>query len=967
MHRKLPPSRISWHAGRPPLPNPGTNQRANNLLKKDAVTTIAQEIDRVESKYWHNRIISRCRQEIDRIIHPPPSVKLNKLVNDLTKHSPNGDQQKVLVALKLHVGRAIKLHQSKDGTLAFTNGNIPISTKTMEAVVQSIKQTYVEVAYAYLRKGKQLPDGYLRQLILPHIIQKVHEALQYERVSKLPVTQQQLCGRHKFSATPEQYILDLLQTAGIKDEKSFTFERMLEFKKDLRNNIVPSKEEQHLLSKEEERLLSKEQHLLSKEEERLLSKEQHLLSKEEERLLSKEEEHLLSKEEQHLATRLQVSSPNNWTPTHQLTEPQKTNHFIEEDDIQHIRELVSEGALFSRVHFKDIGNRIKRTFLRNKRNQIIIFLALTTGAILAAIFPPVGMAIGIAITIELVTSISYIIFWSSSTALWRRIRMARGLRRIREYADFDYTNFDKTNDKKRKELIKNLRYRCKYKTFTQIYNAYAELEKQAAKIKELAKNNQKTLTESIVFEEEKALYHERRKKLESNLFFFDKLIENVVISKAIIDNRYIKDLESLWNEKFENMNPVTRQSLFRRVSRNKMLIIHSHQIKTTDPKWMHRIIPNWMNKSRNTIEPPDSKGTAIEGAKTPTVFKAAGVIKEMFHAFILTQIKGTIFDNLVNFFKGIGRNSRTIRLSPVAPKLTLDYVLVFVGIFFAERVADYENTKINQKRMERIVKKKPDYTRQFFGKRLRTGREEIGTLRSLSKSQVEPMVDHLINSIKSMEEIGSILDDAKNRSKMLGKGQFGSMSDEDAAIIILRHAAWQQLLDKEINSAFSNFYRIVREKASDWDSKVVQDLITKSQQSILVSKDDTAVSHMTNTAQDQGRGASQQVASGTVQQLQSEAFLLGIRNRPSGKLINKFRQREISEGKALQEIGALSSLDELLALQFWIEITMKEGSYHQYEDTLRKFHHFVSYIIDHKYHSIPLQGLDGSQRPIDPI
>lgn len=559
MHRKLPPGRISWHAGRPPLPNPGTNQRANNLLKKDAVTTIAQEIDRVESKYWHNRIISRCRQEIDRIIHPPPSVKLNKLVNDLTKHSPNGDQQKVLVALKLHVGRAIKLHQSKDGTLAFTNGNIPISTKTMEAVVQSIKQTYVEVAYAYLRKGKQLPDGYLRQLILPHIIQKVHEALQYERVSKLPVTQQQLCGRHKFSATPEQYILDLLQTAGIKDEKSFTFERMLEFKKDLRNNIVPSKEEQHLLSKEE----------------------------------------------QHLATRLQVSSPNNWTPTHQLTEPQKTNHFIEEDDIQHIRELVSEGALFSRVHFKDIGNRIKRTFLRNKRNQIIIFLALTTGAILAAIFPPVGMAIGIAITIELVTSISYIIFWSSSTALWRRIRMARGLRRIREYADFDYTNFDKTNDKKRKELIKNLRYRCKYKTFTQIYNAYAELEKQAEKIKELAKNNQKTLTESIVFEEEKALYHERRKKLESNLFFFDKLIENVVISKAIIDNRYIKDLESLWSEKFENMNPVTRQSLFRRVSRNKMLIIHSHQIKTTDPKWMHRIIPNWMNKSRNTIKPPD--------------------------------------------------------------------------------------------------------------------------------------------------------------------------------------------------------------------------------------------------------------------------------------------------------------------------------------------------------------------------
>ena len=285
MPRRLPPDQISWRAAQYSLPNPDAGQHASNILKKDAATSTVQEIDRIEPRYWHNRIISLCKRGISRVIHPPPSIKLNELVNDLTKYSQRGDQQKVLVALKLHIGQAIRLHQSKDGTLGFTNENISVSTKTMEAVVQSIKQSSVEVAYAYLRKGKQLPEGYLRQLILPHIIQTTHDTLQYEKASKLPVTQQQLWGRHEFRATPEQYILDLLQTAGIKDEKSFTFERMLEFKKDLRNNIA------------------------------------------------------LSIEEQRLATRLQISSSNNGASAHRLTEPKKTDHFIEKEDIQHIQEL----------------------------------------------------------------------------------------------------------------------------------------------------------------------------------------------------------------------------------------------------------------------------------------------------------------------------------------------------------------------------------------------------------------------------------------------------------------------------------------------------------------------------------------------------------------------------------------------------------------------------------------------------
>ncbi|WP_160171762.1 hypothetical protein [Endozoicomonas elysicola] len=892
-----------------------------------------QEVDRIESKHWHNRLITFCKNKIKRLIHPPASIKISVLVDDLTKHCPKAPQ-KVLSALKLHTGRGIKLHQSQDGKLAFTDGKVAISTKTMGAVVKSIKQSGVETAYEYLRKGKKLPEGYLQQIILPHIHETVRHAIQYEKTSQLPVIQQQLQGRQQYRKNPEAYIKELFKKVGIEDESSFNFERMLELKKELRNNIA------------------------------------------------------LSIEEQESAVHEKAQNPNNATANHRLPEPKKTGHFIEKDDRKHIQKLASGERFFSKIHLKDIGNRIKRTLLRNKRNQIIIFFGLIAGAILSAIFPPAGLAIGIAVAVGLATDIGYLTFWSTGTALWRRVRLIRGLKQIKKYADVDYTKFDTEDikegdseevkahkkrmralaDKKRKDLAQKLLYRCKHKTFTQIYNAYAELEKQAEKLRKMAEADQKTLADSIAFEKEKSLYRERRKKLKSNLFFFDKLIENVVISRAILENRHIKDLEALWNEKFEKMNPITRQALFKKISRNKKLIIHSQQIKTRDGEWMHHIIPNWMNQNRKTEDQSTGDQSAIEKTKLSTAFKSAGVMKEMAQAFFFKQIKKTIFGNLVNLFQTAARSARTtVHVTPVAPKVTLDSGLCFIVFFLAEIAADHKNTKINEKRMEKIVNKDPGYTRQLFGKRLRTGREEIGTLRSLAKEQVEPMVDHMFESIKSMEKIGAILEDTKKQSKIRGKGQFGTMSDEEAAILILKHAAWQQLLDKEINGAFSNFHKIIQEKASDRNNDVAKTLIAKSKYTVSELSDSQSQKHIPNTVQLRGV-SNQQQARDSFQQLQSEIFLRNIRDRASGQLISKFRKGEISDARALQEIGALNNLDELLALQFWIDTALKEGSYQQNEDTLKKFYRFINYIITNKYNNpTHPQHQTGSQRPIDPL
>ena len=901
-----------------PLSDPGTGQHATSIRKKKAATNTIQVAERIESKHWHNRLISFCKKKINRIIHPPRSMKVSDLVDGLTKHNPK-NPQKVLAALKLHTGRSVKLHRSEDGRLGISDGKVAISKETIEAVVKSSQLSSMDMAYEYLRKGEKLPEGFLQQIIIPHIQRKIRLAMQYEKTSRLPVIHQQLQGRQQYGVHPEQqykYIKDLLKKAGIADEKSFTFERMLEFKKELRNNLVLSIEEQK------------------------------------------------SATDNNVQGTDHVGLTHQQPPPPQLPEPRKTGHFIEKEDRKHIQKLASGERFFSKIHLKDIGNRIKRTLLRNKRNQIIIFFGLVAGAILAAIFPPAGMAIGIAIAVGLVTDIGYLVFWSTGTALWRRVRMIRGLKQIKKYADFEYTNFDKSNDKKRKKLIEKLRYRCTHKTFTEIYNAYAELEKQAIKIEKMAEKESMTFAETIALEKERALYSERRKKLKANLFFFDKLIENVIISRTILENRHIKDLEDLWNSKFKDMPPKEREELFKSVSRKKQLIIHGHQIKTRGDKWMQRIIPHWMNRNRSDEDPPESDNTAIEPTKVSTAFKSAGVLKEMAQDFLFEQIKKTLFANLVNILKIAGRRGNTINITPVAPKVTLDGALCFVAFFFAEMAADHANTKINEKRMAKIIKKQPDYTRQLFGKRLRTGREEVGTLRSLAKQQVEPMVDHLLQSITSMEEIGESLEDARQRSELLNKEPFGAMSNEEAAILILKHAALQQLLDKEINSASGTFHRVVQEKTFSWNKKVARKLIDNSAQVISSASEGLG---RRRTPQAAGAADLPPYLHDEIQRLSSEVFLRSIRDRPCGRLIIRFRRGEISEGLALKEIRELGNLDELRDLRTWIDKAQKEGSYQKHEETLKLFNSIITYIINTKYKPSPLQHPIGNQRPIDPV
>ena len=55
-----------------PLSDPGTGQHATSIRKKKAATNTIQVAERIESKHWHNRLISFCKKKNKSHYSPPP-------------------------------------------------------------------------------------------------------------------------------------------------------------------------------------------------------------------------------------------------------------------------------------------------------------------------------------------------------------------------------------------------------------------------------------------------------------------------------------------------------------------------------------------------------------------------------------------------------------------------------------------------------------------------------------------------------------------------------------------------------------------------------------------------------------------------------------------------------------------------------------------------------------------------------
>ena len=751
------------------------SKKPKNQIQK----SILQEVNRIESGLWHRKAINFCKKKIRQILHPQPKINIRKLMSDLSENTPN-NQQKQIAAVKLHCGKSMKVFQSEDGKLNFKDLKIAISTEKLEQIINSSSRDGIVLAYEYLEKGMSLPEGFLKSILLPDIYKNIDSAIEYGKNHGAQQTQNQKEGLVKYQSNRIGYIQQLLEKCGIKDEKSFNFGRMIEFKKELRNNITLTIEEQEL----------------------------------------------------------KPSSPKKQTeipePVHNLTKPKSTDHFIDKADRHHITTLASKKSFFSKANLKDMANKVKRVFLRNKINHLFLIGGLIAGIIISAAFPPAGLSIGIGIAIGFAVDVAYDIFWASGSGLFTRMRLLLGLKKIKKYADFDHTDLSSDTTKKRSELIKHLMYQCKHKTFSQIYNSYAELEKQGEKIEKLQAKTDNSTEHSILLEKERGIYRRRLEKIKSDFYFFDKLIEQVIINRIVIERRNQENIRLLISEKFENMNSTTRDTLFKKAS--KELVIGGHKLKFKRQTTFDRIfrrkpksLPNQSNVEKTSTDTnSDRKASDVSKVKKKKTELITDPIKSLAQIFAFRVVRKTVFNNLLALTKIVSSRDKLTIYNPVTvmPNLTASgFVIAF---FCLEMVSSRLNQKQNQSRYDDIINNRKGYTRQLFGKRLRTGREEVSTLRVMAKNQIEPMLDHMLKSTKSMEEIQATLEDAKKRSKLLGKNNFDSLSNEDAAKLVIEHVAWQQLLDNEINGAIGHFHHMAQNKILQWNKKVVSDFSSKN-------------------------------------------------------------------------------------------------------------------------------------------
>ncbi|WP_157673417.1 hypothetical protein [Endozoicomonas ascidiicola] len=883
---------------------------------------LSESIKNIESKYWHNRLVSFCLKTIQRITQPPKSFLIQQQISSLSDGSDRS-KIKVLAALKLHSEKGTKnipLHTAAQSTI---DGSIALSQKTLRKVDQTLQLSSVGIGYEYYRKGKHVPDGYLENLLFPELAQMVLDSIhELKKNTSLTELQQSITD----TEIAKKLVITEAEKAGIKKDKDFSFERILELKQGIRNNLVISIEEQQSMSKAVSEI-----------------------------------------------DKLRKNTSNPEPP--KLEPPNKTNHFIEKEDRKHIKKLVTQDRFFSWLNIKDAANRTKRMLLRNKLHGGILLFSLAMTAVLSVIFPPAGATLGIAVLTGLGIELAYISFWSGTDSLWQRLRIFIGLKQIKKHSNFKYDTLDPRNDRKRMKLIKELATICKIKNFTHIYNTYAELEKLATKINKI--DQKESIKESIKLEKLRALYKKRHKELFSNMLFFDQLRENIIINKTILEDRLRNNLLDIWEEKFSNRPKEELEKIFLSANKKGSLIIHNQEIDSTDKEWLSKTIPFWMKNASTKTSPEDNLKEKILTKQKESFF--SGIKKYTKHisrSTIIRQAKKFTFNNMRdlirNAFKSKPHSAEIVfsHTNPFSSAANASGYSSFVIAFILETLASKANQKINEKRMEEIKSGKKGTTFSLFGSRPRTGREEISTYQALSKNDVEPMIQLLSEAMLESDKINKKILKAKFSAPLNSLHRYDSISDQKAAEFILKFAIWNLLIEKEKNNTVNLFYKDILEKSEKRNSEVSSALKINGKKPLSIKKISipSAFNYITNIDQNNSSIDPEPfIVSRAIYREQSDVILHRIHNKPSGQLIIALLQKNLTEQQAIKRIHTLD-LDELRVLQHWASYASREDSFRAHKAILKKFDRIVAHAIHQRYsdhsHSSPPRTF---QRPVDPL
>lgn len=686
---------------------------------------------------------------------------------------------KIAASMQLHGLARIKVMQEGgDQQIAIGVGKHRSTPDSLNSLQKTLTLTPVQLCYQFLGKGKRLPPGFLKRALHPH----------FEAIA---VNQYGLSSEH---ATP--LIRSLTQKVGLHDDADITFERLLELKNVIRWTLDPDSK-------------------------------------------------ATGKPATQRMQRSPVDPANPAISPPVLEKPGHSSYQLDNEDKDFIQTSVDNGGSL-KIPKHDLRNRLKRKFLRNKRKLLFNNLAIIVSTVIAA----VGTG-GIAAAVNLLIYVGWYAVLTGAGEAIAMFKVVKAMQKMETSANFalnptDMEAFKGFDDDKFRTFMKACQYVCSAETLSRIYNDYAELEKDVATSLQMADNPVTTVEDAIKFEESKARYRYRKKNLETSFELFNRLYTGAIGDMKRMEKEWDKDVGQLWQHKFKRMPPNQRAKLFNRAANDVRVTDKEYHFATDKTDWLHEIFPKmadseeWSEIERqravekvesslnadHTGELKDSDKKKLN-QQADKVIDTANLIKRGVSSYIYGAGKKTLRATASHGFKVTWPTAPmmpALEITPQLPKVSVDGLVLFGAFFLFDMLIEGLNTGINQSRQKQIQQGRKGHT--GLSGRERTAREEIDTLRSMSKKDLPSFIDTLMTFHDAHKDIMEELDYHKHLNTVDPYSPpFSHMDDYEAAVLILRRKYLEQRMAQKTTGAIGEFHKQVQEKSNILSNRMTDVLV----------------------------------------------------------------------------------------------------------------------------------------------
>ena len=766
-----------------------------------------QKLAKTDYERWHGRIVSvvdGITSRIKHLLNFGPSEDKALSIFDAFSHSGANQyldtyhrslhDYHIACSMELHdIGEVDERLVQGERRLVVAGGRKAVDDKALESVQTTIAKTSSELAYQFLAENRRLPVGFLRRALLPHFTETLVNdyGLEYQAAVK--------------------EVRTIAAGCGLTGDSKIDFERILQVKNELRWRFDP------------------------------------------------ECERVAPGYSAGKAGRVSPGVPNDpsrpaLTPP-ALEQPGHSPYQLDDEDRAHIRNVVDKGS-WIKVERHDLRNRLKRYLLRNKRALAINSLGIVISTVLSALTTG-----GIGAAVTMLTYIGWCAAWSGGAEAIRMMKAMRAIQKMEASADFklegnEFGVLSELDERKFRTFMHSLRYICSHETLARLFNNYSELEKDAElRLKMTPETG--SLDELIRLEEGKARYYYRRDNLAQAFHLFDQLYGTANADLNRMKSEWAVHVDDLWEHKFKSMPASKRLLLFNRAANDRRVSNSFYHYPTNKTDWLKHIFPRMAEKADSSEaereqacseaerifeeELPDPYGVNEEhNAIADRVADAFYLVKDSAKAYVISWLKRGFKSTLTHGFK-IGwhgvKGVPTLELAPQLPRPSLDGLAIFAFFFLTDILMERFNNALNRHRLKEIQQNKAGATFEFGGiteplkKRRRTGREEISTLRKLSKDSLPEFVDRVLELHDAHKKMMEEIRHHKQLSEIDPTAKpFQHMDDYEAAVLLLRWQYHEQMVQGMMMGAVGQLHQRIQEKTEALDGRIHDKLVAEEQQ-----------------------------------------------------------------------------------------------------------------------------------------